>query len=123
MGTRRTSFSIAGVINSTVHSSVFQSTVAQPARLVGIDIAVSAYAGDTIELWIDQDRYQDIYDRNLRTYGVATADSSSNANPKNYLEVDKVLEVGQQVTIAVLSGGTAVNAQGAFVWEDLSERA
>jgi hypothetical protein len=121
MGVRRTSYSITGVADSTVHSSVFQSTVAQPAKVLAVEVAVSAYNASTLEMWIDQDRYQDIDVRNLRSHGIATADSGSNQNPITRLEVDKELEVGQQFTVAVNSGATLCSAVGAIVWEDLGE--
>lgn len=122
MGTRRTAYTAAGSANSTVHSSTFQSTEAQPKTVVSVEVATSGLQGNFVEIWIDQDKYQDIYDYNLRTYSVATADSSTNANPITRLEVGKELQVGQQLTVAINSGGTATNIFGAIVWTDRNER-
>ena len=121
MGTRRTSFSVTGSTNATVHSSVFQSTTAQPKRLKGVEVNVSAYNDNTVELWIDQDKYQDLYDSMLRSYDVIASYTTSSDNPIVYLEVEKDLEVGQQVTMASNSGGTQTSLLGCFVWVDLAE--
>lgn len=121
MGTRRTSFSVTGSTNATVHSSVFQSTTAQPKRLKGVEVNVSAYNDNTVELWIDQDKYQDLYDSMIRSYDVIASYTTSSDNPIVYLEVEKDLEVGQQVTMASNSGGTQTSLLGCFVWVDLAE--
>jgi hypothetical protein len=122
MGTRRTAFTATGVANTTVHSSTFQSTEAQPKTVVAVEVATSGLQGNLVEIWIDQDKYQDIYDYNLRTYSVATGDSETNGSPITSLTVNKELVVGQQLTVAINSGGTLTTIYGAIVWEDRSER-
>ena len=121
MGTRRTSFSVTGSTNATVHSSIFQSTTAQPKRLKGVEVNVDLYNDNKVELWIDQDKYQDLYDSMIRSYDVISSYTNSSDNPIVYLEIEKDLQVGQQVTMASNSGGTATSLLGCFVWVDLAE--
>jgi len=95
-----------------------ESNQAEPKRLIGLLVCVSAYAANRIQLYLDNEKLADIYDYHFNTYGLTGADTfpySQNKLHKIDLEID--IPLGQRVQACVQSGVTPSTLYGAYIYE------
>lgn len=95
-----------------------ESNQAEPKRLIGMLVHVSAQVGNRIQIYLDNEKLADIYDYLFDTVAVTGADTfpySQNKLHKIDLEID--IPLGQRVKACVQSGVTPSTIFGAYIYE------
>ena len=99
---------IVGQANKTVYGKGLTSTEAEKKTLKGIYCITSGRSENFLEVWKESERIAEINDMLLP---VATD------NPKQMIELDVQIPVGQTVAPALRCGGTATTVRVIYVYE------
>lgn len=111
-------FAVTGVINTTTFDAGIQSTEAEPRNIKAINISVSAYQGNIVEVWVEREKLQEHYDYVLNTHEAAgAANAYKSTNKIIRISIDVELKVGDTMKVAVTCGGTATNIYGTYEYE------
>jgi hypothetical protein len=111
-------FTVTGVINTTTFDGGIQSTEAEPRNIKAINISVSAYQGNILEIWVEREKLQEHYDYVLNTHAAAgAADAYPSTNKMLRIPVDVELKIGDTMKVAITCGGTATNIFGSYEYE------
>jgi len=121
MSLRTQSLTAVGVANSTVLDGGITSTAQEKIRVVGFYITSDEQAGNIIEGWISQTRFQQIYDYNIDTIEASGTNQYLSVSKVGYLKVDKELREGETFQVGVNCGGTATDIFGAYEFEVIGE--
>ena len=118
MSLRYQGFTFLSTASKQKFDAGIESNQAEPKRLIGVLVHVSAQVGNRIQLYLDNELLADIYDYHFDTVGVTGADTfpySQSKLQKIDLEID--IPIGQRVKACVQSGVTPSTIYGAYIYE------
>jgi len=111
-------FAVTGVVNTAVEDAGLTSPQGEKRHCNKIFLTVSAAVGDTIEVWLEEEKLMTIYDYLVDGYGDSGATNILYpTNKPNSFEVDADIPVGQVLKVILVSGGTAINIFGGYEYE------
>ena len=99
---------IIGQANKTVYGKGLTSTEAEKKKLKGLYIITSGRSDNYVEVWKESERIAEINDMLLPL---------ASDNPKQMVEIDVDIPVGQSVAPALRCGGTATTIRVVYVYE------
>jgi hypothetical protein len=109
---------ITGVVNVITYDGGIESTEAEHRTITGLLLNVSAYQGNILELWVEKEVVQEVYDYHFDTVeSTGSTNTQKAVNKLQRLNVNWELEVGDTCRLGIRCGGTASNVFGAYEYE------
>jgi len=110
-------FDVTGVANDVVYDVGIESTEAEPKHIVAIELTVSAYVGNVVQIWVEREKKQEVPDVLLDTWAsTGTTNTQYSTYKINRLDVDFDLPVGERLKVGLLCGATATKVRGCYVY-------
>jgi len=110
-------FSVTGLPNDTVYDDGIESTDAEPKHIIAIEVNVSGYADNQVEIWVEREKKQEVPDYLLDTWASTGSTNTQYSTSKmNKLDVDFDLPIGERMKVAIKCGGTAKDLRGCYVY-------
>lgn len=110
-------YAVTGSANTTVYDSGITSTETEKKRVLSVLINVSNYAGNLVQGWLEREKKVDVYDYVLNTDNATGTNAYRSTSKIIEIPLELDVPVGQTFKMAIKSGGTATNIQGAYKYE------
>ena len=110
-------FSITGEENKTTPDDGLSSPETEKRHVEKIILNVSVHIGNTIQVWMDREKFFEIYDYSLDTVEAAAGDTPYKSTRKqSEIEIDREIPQGATMNVAIKCGGTASNVHGTYIY-------
>ena len=118
MSLRYQAFTMLSDASKQKFDAGIESNQAEPKKLIGMLVHVTAQVGNRIQIYLDNEKLADIYDYHFDTVAVTGADTfpySQSKLQKIDLEID--IPIGQRVKACIQCGGTLKTMYGSYIYE------
>jgi len=118
MSLRYEGFTMLSLASKQKFHAGIESNQAEPKKLIGLLVCVSAYVANRIQLYLDNEKLADVYDYHFDSYEVSAATVMSRSTTKlSRIDLEIDIPLGQRVQACVQSGVTPSTLYGCYIYE------